>query len=225
MNVEPIGRIETCYPQKFGVPRQPGIVSGAWGRVVFESAYRGENFIRGIEEFSHVWLIFQFHLAEPKAGRGTVRPPRLGGDERVGVFATRAPYRPNNMGLSVVELVGVDYDSPDGPVLEVRGADIVDGTPILDVKPYVEFCDSVEGTRSGFVSGAPDKLEVLWEAANIPVDSVRELIEETVGADPRPAYHDDPKREYGMRLAGYEVKWRVDVKTARIFSCESSMDN
>ena len=218
LQMEPIGVVETCYSEKFGVPRQPGLVPQAWGRVVFDEAYRGEAFLRGIEGFSHLWLIFQFHQAQAKKGRGTVRPPRLGGNERRGVFATRAPYRPNGIGLSVVELVKVDSSHPKGPVLQVRGVDLVDGTPILDVKPYVPFCDSVEGARGGFVTGEPERMPVIWECACLVSSERRELIESTISLDPRPAYQEDPSRVYGCSIDACEVRWCVDGGIAKILS-------
>lgn len=220
LQMEPIGVVETCYDEKFGVPRQPGLVAQAWGRVIFHEAYRGEAFLRGIEGFSHLWLIFQFHQALAKKGRGTVRPPRLGGNERRGVFATRAPYRPNGIGLSVVELVKVDLTHPSGPILQVRGVDLVNGTPILDVKPYVPFCDAVEGARGGFVTGEPERMPVVWECeCELPQDR-RELIEATIALDPRPAYQDDSNRKYGCRIDSCEVRWLVDQGKAKILSLE-----
>ncbi len=222
LQIERIGVVETCYGEKFGVPRQPGLVPQAWGRVIFDEAYRGEDFLRGIEGFSHLWLIFQFHQAPAKKGRGTVRPPRLGGNERKGVFATRAPYRPNGIGLSVVELVKVDSTHPDGPVLQVRGVDLVSGTPILDVKPYVPFCDSVADARGGFVNGEPERMPVTWQSeCGVSADR-RELIDSTIALDPRPAYQDDPGRVYGCRIDGCEVRWRVDGETAIILEVEES---
>ena len=216
--IEPIGVVETCYGEKFGVPRQPGLVPQAWGRIIFNEAYRGEAFLRGIEGFSHLWLIFQFHQATAKKGRGTVRPPRLGGNQRKGVFATRAPYRPNGIGLSVVELVKVDSSHPDGPVLQLRGVDLVNGTPILDVKPYVPFCDSVVGARSGFVTGEPERMPVTWSCPCLVSLACKELIESTISLDPRPAYQEDAKRVYGCLIDGCEVRWRVEGMVAKIQS-------
>lgn len=209
VEMETIGRVETCYDEKFGVPRQPGLVPQAWGRVVFDEAYRNETFIRGIEGFSHLWLIFLFHKAPAKSGRGMVRPPRLGGNERRGVFATRAPYRPNSIGLSVVELVGVDLDHPEGLVLNLRGVDLVDGTPLLDVKPYVPFSDSVDGAVGGFVSGEPDRMPVVWDVVHELSSAKKELLEQTLALDPRPAYQEDEKRTYGCKIDGVNVRWKV----------------
>lgn len=220
VEMESIGRVETCYHEKFGVPRQPGIVPQAWGRVVFDDAYRGDDFIRGIEGFSHLWLVFLFHKAPAKSGRGTVRPPRLGGNERVGVFASRAPYRPNSIGLSVVELVGVDRSHAEGPILELRGVDLVDGTPLLDVKPYVPFSDSVAGAVGGFVSGAPEMTPVVWDVvADLPVEK-KALIEQTLACDPRPAYQEDETRVYGCKIDGVNVRWCVVGNVCHIVSFE-----
>jgi len=218
LQMEPIGVVETCYDEKFGVPRQPGLVPQAWGRVIFHEAFRGEAFLRGIEGFSHLWLIFQFHQASAKKGRGTVRPPRLGGNERRGVFATRAPYRPNGIGLSVVELVKVDLTHSSGPILLVSGVDLVSGTPILDVKPYVPFCDAVEGARGGFVTGEPERMPVTWQCECVVSQERRELIESTIALDPRPAYQEDSTREYGCSIDSCEVRWRVDQGQAQIMS-------
>lgn len=209
MEIEAIGYVETCYDEKFGVPRQPRLVENAWGRVIFDKAYRGESFLRGIEGFSHLWLVFQFHQANQKHGRGTVRPPRLGGNERRGVFATRAPFRPNGMGLSAVELVGVDYDHADGPVLNLRGVDLVSGTPLLDIKPYVPFSDSIEEAIGGFVSGEPERMEVHWDCeSELSIES-QNLISETLSLDPRPAYQQKEGREYGCQIDGVNVRWLV----------------
>ena len=209
VEMETIGRVETCYDEKFGVPRQPGLVPQAWGRVVFDKAYRGESFLRGIEGFSHLWIVFLFHKAPSKAGRGMVRPPRLGGNERRGVFATRAPYRPNSIGLSVVELLGIDRDHPEGPVLNLRGVDLVNGTPLLDVKPYIPFCDSVENAVGGFVAGAPERLPVVWDVQHDLVEGEKELIEQTLSLDPRPAYQQNGDRVYGCVVDGVNVRWSV----------------
>ena len=220
VEMETIGRVETCYAEKFGVPRQPGLVKQAWGKVVLEDAFRDEAFLRGIEGFSHLWLVFLFHKAPAKSGRGTVRPPRLGGNERRGVFATRAPYRPNSIGLSVVELAEVDWQHAGGPVLNLRGVDLVDGTPLLDIKPYVPFCDSVENAVGGFVSGAPEKMPILWEMTHDLPKEKKELIEATLAQDPRPAYQDDAERIYGCQIDGVNVRWRVKEGVCHVVSVE-----
>lgn len=207
--METIGCVQTCYAEKFGVPRQPGLVPQAWGRVVFDHSYRSETFLRGIEGFSHLWLVFLFHQAAAKAGRGMVRPPRLGGNERRGVFATRAPYRPNSIGLSVVELVGVDREHAEGPVLNLRGVDLVDGTPLLDVKPYVPFSDSVENAVGGFVTGEPERMPVVWDVVHQLSADKKQLLEQTLSLDPRPAYQNDESRSYGCKVDGVDIRWRV----------------
>ena len=209
MKIEAIGYVETCYDEKFGVPRQPRLVDSAWGRVIFNKEYRGESFLRGIEGFSHLWLVFQFHQAIAKSGRGTVRPPRLGGNERRGVFATRAPFRPNGMGLSAVELVRVDYDHPEGPVLEIRGVDLVNGTPLLDIKPYVPFCDSIADATGGFVTGEPERMAVQRDCEADLSSEQKSLISDTLALDPRPAYQNQDGREYGCQIDGFNVRWLV----------------
>lgn len=218
--IEAVAVIETCYPEKFGVPRQPGLVPEAWGRIVFNKAYRGEHFMRGIEGFSHLWLLFDFHQAPAKQQRGMVRPPRLGGNERRGVFATRAPFRPNGMGLSVVQLVKVDKTSEDGPALLVKGVDVVSGTPVFDIKPYIPFCDAVKGAQGGFVTGEPDTLEVVWQCAKVSDEVVCKLIEQSLSCDPRPAYQHQDDRIYGCSIAHYEIKWLVQQNTVHIKKCE-----
>ncbi len=213
-----IATIKTDFPQKFGVPRQSGRVSGVYGRIVFEPQYRREEAFRGLLGYSHIWLIWEFsELADaPKNGEGwrpTVRPPRLGGNKRVGVFATRSPYRPNPIGLSSVKLVDIDYDSPDAPTLIVEGADLIDGTPIYDVKPYLPasdmhpdavggFADEVEGHKLNVT--VPDECEAM-----IPPEH-RAAVCAILADDPRPSYQNDAERIYGFVYAGFEIKFRVN---------------
>lgn len=224
MEIEPIGHIETGYMEKFGVPRQPGLVKSARGVIVFAEAYRGENFLRGVEGFSHLWLLFHFHKAKSVKGRSTVRPPRLGGNERRGVFATRSSHRPNGIGMSVVELLEVDYLHREGPALVVAGVDLVTGTPLLDVKPYIEFCDSLEKTKGGFVSDVPMKMPVHWMCESDLKEDLKVFIEETLAYDPRPAYQVDPDRIYGCRLGEYEVKWSVLENEIHVHECKFACD-
>ncbi|WP_425498310.1 tRNA (N6-threonylcarbamoyladenosine(37)-N6)-methyltransferase TrmO [Oceaniferula flava] len=223
MKMETIAHIRTCYGEKFGVPRQPGLVKDAWGELVFEPEFRNADALRGLEGFSHVWLVFIFHQALRSDWKPTVRPPRLGGNERVGVFATRSPFRPNPIGLSVVKLDGIDLDHPDGPVLKLSGVDLVDGTPILDIKPYIPYADALPDAVGGFVSGAPDCLSVQWHCA-VPAemsDANRRLIEATLAADPRPAYQrQESGREYGCLIDGCNVRWTVEDGCATIVACE-----
>ena len=205
MELRPIAHIRTGFPEKFGIPRQSGVVRELRGRVVFGPEYRAREAFRGIEGFSHLWLLWGFSKNPPGKWSPTVRPPRLGGNRRVGVFASRSPFRPNPLGLSCVELCGVDYEGPEGPVLLVKGADMADGTPIYDVKPYLPGADSIEGARGGFTDQEPwEPLEVDCppELLNKVPPGDREALLAVLAADPRPHYHRDPERVYGMGFAG-----------------------
>ena len=218
MNVEFIGRIRTCYGEKFGVPRQSGLVDEAWGELVFEPKFRNPDALRGLDGFSHVWLVFVFHQVVQNEWKATVRPPRLGGNKRVGVFASRSPFRPNPIGLSSVKIDQIDYTHPDGPILKLKGVDLVDGTPILDIKPYIPYADSLPDATAGFAPDAPVLLEVAWqnEAATEITPEIRALIEATLAVDPRPAYQSDNNREYGCLISGYNVQWKVKQGTVLI---------
>ncbi len=210
-DITPIARIETPFGEKFGVPRQSGIADCP-GRIVFEPAYRDPEAVRGLEGFSHVWLIWQFDRALRPNWSPTVRPPRLGGNQRIGVFATRSPFRPNGMGLSAVELERVSLDEPDGPVLYVRGADMVSGTPIFDIKPYLAYADSYPDASGGFTGGdAGERLTVDFPPELLAqFDSgERQGLLSALAADPRPRYQDDPERVYGMRYDGRNVRFTV----------------
>lgn len=233
MVIREIGWVETCYDEKFGVPRQSGVVESAWGKIIFHEDFQSPDFVRGLEGFSHVWLVFVFHQVVSEVGnevRALVRPPRLGGNERVGVFASRSPYRPNPIGLSLVKLEGVEVTKNE-TVLHVSGVDLVSGTPLLDIKPYIPYCDSVsseggEMIRSGYVSGAPENLPVVWTDGLEVDETLKRLITETISLDPRPAYHDD-EREYGCLIEGVNVRWQVmgmvgrADKVVKILSCEN----
>lgn len=210
-DITPIARIETPFGEKFGVPRQSGIADCP-GRIVFEPAYRDPEAVRGLEGFSHVWLIWQFDRALRPNWSPTVRPPRLGGNQRIGVFATRSPFRPNGLGLSAVELERVSLDEPDGPVLYVRGADMVSGTPIFDIKPYLAYADSYPDASGGFTGGdAGERLTVDFPPELLAqFDSgERQGLLSALAADPRPRYQDDPERVYGMRYDGRNVRFTV----------------
>ncbi len=210
-DITPIARIETPFGEKFGVPRQSGIADCP-GRIVFEPAYRDPEAVRGLEGFSHVWLIWQFDRALRSNWSPTVRPPRLGGNQRIGVFATRSPFRPNGLGLSAVELERVSLDEPDGPVLYVRGADMVSGTPIFDIKPYLAYADSYPDASGGFTGGdAGERLTVDFPPELLAqFDSgERQGLLSALAADPRPRYQDDPERVYGMRYDGRNVRFTV----------------
>lgn len=212
MNIKPIAHIQTDFPTKFGVPRQSGIIESLKGRIVFEPEYRNAEAVRGLEEFSHIWLLWEFSEAVREDWSPTVRPPRLGGNVRKGVFATRSPFRPNPIGLSSVKLDKVEIDPKLGPVLHVSGADLMDGTPIYDIKPYIAYTDSHPDAVSGFATKPAEYLlevdfpeELLQK---VPENQRKSLIE-VLAHDPRPQYHDDPKRVYGMAFGGMEVKFKV----------------
>ena len=206
-----IAHIETPFPTKFGVPRQAGLVAYE-ARVVFEPDYRVAEAVRDLENFEYIWLIWRFHMAEREGWSPTVRPPRLGGNKRVGVFATRSPFRPNPIGLSSVKLLRVDNDTLLGPVLYVSGADLVDGTPILDIKPYIPYADAHPDARGGFAQEAPPvALKVVDDHGlllQIPQEH-RQALEQCLMQDPRPHYQHDAQRIYTMSFACWEVSFRV----------------
>ena len=206
-----IARIHSDFPTKFGIPRQSGLVQELKSRIVFEPEYRDENALRGIEQFTHLWLIWNF--SESKGWSPTVRPPRLGGNTRLGVFATRSPFRPNPIGLSSVRLEGVERDPKLGPVLLVSCADLMDGTPILDIKPYIPYADSHPEASDGFTAQTiQHHLEVDFPAElldRVPVDK-RTALTGVLAQDPRPSYQDDPERIYGFPFAGMELRFRVE---------------
>ncbi|WP_234041858.1 tRNA (N6-threonylcarbamoyladenosine(37)-N6)-methyltransferase TrmO [Persicirhabdus sediminis] len=227
MIIDTIATLRSCYGEKFGVPRQSGLVDEAWGKLIFEPHYRNPDAVRGLEGFSHVWLIYSFHHTFNKDGskrefQPTVRPPRLGGNEKLGVFATRSPFRPNPIGLSVVRLDRIELNSPKGPVLHLRGVDLVNGTPILDIKPYLPYADALPEASAGFAPDAPNQLEIKWECP-IPKDFSSEtiqLIENTLALDPRPPYQVNSanQREYGCLINGRNVRWMVQDNEIWILS-------
>ena len=191
-----IARIQTDFPAKFGIPRQSGMVEELKGKIVFDPEYRNPEAVRGLEGFSHIWLIWEFSEAKRDEWSPTVRPPRLGGNVRKGVFATRSPFRPNPIGLSAVKLCKVEIDAIMGPVLHVSGADLMDGTPIYDIKPYIPFADSYPVASSGFIN------EV--DRNNLKIIFPDELL------DPRPSYQNDAERIYGLSFAGFDVRFKVE---------------
>ena len=217
MEIEPIGYLRTCFGEKFAVPRQPGLCPSAWGTLEFLAPYRSTEAVRGLEGFSHVWLIFGFHQTEGEGWHPTVRPPRLGGNERVGVFASRSTFRPNGLGLSLVKLDRIAWDMVDGidpPVLHVSGVDLVDGTPVYDVKPYLPFIESLPDARSGYASEPITRLEVVvLESAREDFGKLPEraqrVIKEALSLDPRPAASPkDEGKTYGALLCGRNVMFR-----------------
>ena len=208
-----IAKIQTDFPTKFGVPRQSGIIGSLKGRIVFEPEYRNAEAVRGLEEFSHIWLIWEFSEAVRDTWSPTVRPPRLGGNVRKGVFATRSPFRPNPIGLSSVKLEKIEIDPKLGPVIYVSGIDLMDGTPIYDIKPYIAYTDSHPDAVSGFASKPAEYLlEVDFpeELLRKVPESQRESLIDVLAHNPRPQYHDDPERIYGMSFGGMEVRFKVN---------------
>ena len=210
-----IARIHTDFPTKFGIPRQSGIIASLQATIVFEPEYRNPDAVRGLEDFSHIWLLWQFSEAVRDNWSPTVRPPRLGGNVRKGVFATRSPFRPNPIGLSSVKLEKVEIDPKFGPILHVSGADLMDGTPIYDIKPYIAYTDSHPEAVSGFATTPAEfLLEVSFPESllqNVP-ESQRKSLTDVLAHDPRPQYQDDPDRVYGMAFGGMEVKFKVEER-------------
>ena len=216
MNISPIAYFHSPLTSKFGIPRQSGLAAALPGRIVFTPEYRREEALRGLDGFDYLWLIWEFSLSPNPSpvGRGaiTVRPPRLGGNERVGVFASRSPFRPNNLGLSCVRIKEIELTAAEGPVIHVLGADLMDGTPIYDIKPYVAYADAHPDARSGFVDEhewQPLSVEIPDDIARLFSDTELQALRDVLAQDPRPRYHDDPERIYGMPFAGRDVKFRV----------------
>ena len=223
VNIQVIARMHSDFATKFGIPRQSGLVETLRSTIVFEPEFRNSDALRGIEDFSHLWLIWQFSEAVRQGWSPTVRPPRLGGNTRMGVFATRSPFRPNNLGLSSVRLLGVEQTREFGTVLHVGGADLMDGTPIFDIKPYLAYADSYPDAAGGFTGGDA--------GAVLTVDFPPELLAQfdsgqrhgllsALAADPRPRYQDDPDRVYGMAYAGKNVRFTVQDGTVRVVGVE-----
>lgn len=207
-----IAHIESGFTQKFGIPRQSGLVADTTARIVFEPRYRNPAALRGIDGFDYLWLIWGFSKNGEHSFSATVKPPRLGGKERMGVFATRSPYRPNDLGLSSVLLEKVEWKTPRGPVLVVRGADLMDGTPIYDIKPYLPQTDAHPDVRAGFSMPATVKSTVIFpeELKRKLPEEFRETIASLLAQDPRPGYDIDKKREYTMSYNGYDVCFSAD---------------
>lgn len=219
IRMRPVARVRSDFPEKFGIPRQSGLVEQLRSTLVFEPEFRDENALRGIEQFSHLWLIWQFSANAGAGWSPTVRPPRLGGNLRLGVFATRSPFRPNPIGLSCVRLEGVRRDARLGMVLEISGADLMDGTPVLDIKPYIPVADAHPEASQGFTRHTRAhalRVEIPEELrARVPKDR-REALEGVLAQDPRPAYQDDPVRAYALSFAGLRVCFCVDGDLLRV---------
>ena len=210
--IKQIAYIQSDFSSKFGIPRQSGIASQLQAQIIFEEEYRDANAVRGLEDFSHIWLIWQFSKAMGKTWTPTVKPPRLGGNTRMGVFATRSPFRPNHMGLSCVKLERIEYSKTQGPILHVLGADLLDGTPIYDIKPYLPYVDSQPEAVGGFADQYKSyELEVIFPdewLKRVPEEK-REALIQVLKQDPRPSYQSDESRIYGMEFAQLEVKFTV----------------
>ena len=220
--IKAIARIRSDFPTKFGIPRQAGIVEELEARIVFEPEYRNPDALRGLEGFSHIWLIWQFSQAVREDWSPTVRPPRLGGNTRMGVFATRSPFRPNALGLSCVRLLGIE-DTEEGRTLRVAGADLMDGTPIFDIKPYIPYADCKPEAESGFAPdpGAQLTVEFLPEAEKHIPPEKRQALRGVLANDPRPRYKQAGERVYALEFAGREVKFQVKDKVLRVLSAEA----
>lgn len=217
--MKPIARVHSEFAGKFGVPRQSGLVTSLEALVVFEPEYRNPAALRGLEGFSHLWLLWVFDRAVRESWSPTVRPPRLGGNDRLGVFATRSPFRPNPIALSAVALAGIEETRDQGMVLRIRGADLMDGTPVLDIKPYLPYADCLPEALGGFASApAGESLEVEFppELLEKVPPKRREALRGVLALDPRPRYQEDPDRVYGFGFAGLEVRFSVEGKTLRV---------
>ena len=218
VNIQVIARMHSDFATKFGIPRQSGLVEELRSTIVFEPEFRNPDALRGIEDFSHLWIIWQFSEAVRTGWSPTVRPPRLGGNTRMGVFATRSPFRPNNLGLSSVKLLGVEHTDEYGTVLHVGGADLMDGTPIFDIKPYIPYGDCHPEATGGFTDTAGEfllKVEFPEELLNILPAEKREAAIGVLSHDPRPSYQRKPDRIYGLTFAGFDIRFKVaeDVLT------------
>ena len=219
MEIHPIAHFESPLKSKFGIPRQSGLVSSLTGRIVFELPFRKPEAVRGIEDFDYLWLIWEFSENRGAEKGLTVRPPRLGGNRRLGVFATRSPFRPNNLGLSCVRLSRVEIDPQLGPVIWVQGADLMDGTPIYDIKPYVAYADAHPDARSGFVDNndwQSLEVDIPQDVAQLFSPQQLEALRQSLALDPRPHYHNDPAKVYGMRFAGHDIHFIVDGKMLKV---------
>ena len=225
VSMQVVARIRSDFKTKFGIPRQSGLVSELEAAIVFEEPYRDPNAVRGMEEFSHLWLIWQFSKSLREEWSPTVRPPRLGGNVRVGVFDTRYPYRPNPIGLSSVKIERIDLATPDGPIITVSGADLLDGTPIYDIKPYLPYTDAHPDARGGFAYGPEEgRVKVQFPATlseQLPADRLEELTA-LLAQDPRPGYMSDPDRIYGMDYAGLKVQFTVSDGVLTVVSIGNS---
>ncbi len=221
--MKPIAHIYTDFKTKFGLPRQSGLIKEITGKIIFEKEYSIAEAFKGLEDFSHIWLLWEFSEAKKEKWKPTVRPPLLGGNKRMGVFATRSPFRPNSIGLSCVKLEKIDNDKKLGTILYVSGCDLMNGTPIYDIKPYLPYCDSKPEAKGGFTENLEErKLQVNIDSellGRVPQEKREELLGVLQG-DPRPSYQDDPERLYGFQFADYEISFRVSEKILTVIKIE-----
>lgn len=225
MEIRPIAIVRSDFPEKFGIPRQSGLAAELRARIVFEPKFRNADALRGLDGFSHIWLIWEFSAnAQNKDLQPLVRPPRMGGNRSIGVFASRSPFRPNPLGLSCVEVEKIELDSADGPVIYVKGADLMDGTPIYDIKPYIKYADS----RPHAICGYVDELKERVLKVVFPQEMVHKIDDKTrlpallqvLSLDPRPSYHDDPERVYGLSFAGHNIRFKVEGSVLEVTDVE-----
>ena len=219
MEITPIATFHSPFNEKFGIPRQSGIVDSIEGYIVFYEQFRNPDYIRGIEDFDFLWLIWEFSANKHQAASPTVRPPRLGGNARIGVLASRSPYRHNRLGLSAVKLDRVELNTAQGPVLHVKGADLMDGTPIYDIKPYIAYADAHPQARCGFVDSNEWKtleVNICPAVTRLLNEKQREALEKTLALDPRPHFHNDPTKVYGMKFDGMDIHFTVDGKILNV---------
>lgn len=225
MVIRPIAHIRTDFPEKFGIPRQSGLARSLRGRIVFEPEYRNPDALRGLENFSHIWLIWEFSAnRSTSTWQPTVRPPRLGGNTSMGVFATRSPFRPNPLGLSCVKLESIEFSTSEGPVIHVCGADLMDGTPLYDIKPYIRYADARPEALCGYVDSLEERsLKVVFPtdlSEKISDKSVIPALIETLRLDPRPSYHDDSERIYGLSFSDFNVRFKVQGEVLIVVNVE-----
>jgi tRNA-Thr(GGU) m(6)t(6)A37 methyltransferase TsaA len=234
LTLEPVGIVRTCFGGKFAVPRQPGLCPSAWGRLVFDPKFRNPDLLRGIEGFSHLWLIWHLHQTAGRGWSPTVRPPRLGGNRRVGVFASRSTHRPNPLGLSLVRLEGIDLDATDGPVLLLGGIDLVDGTPVFDIKPHLPYAETPPAARAGYAETAIPRLPVrvapTAEAAFAALPArAQAVVRESLALDPRPAARPREEtpatpRTYGAHLCGHNIRFHITADLCEILDITPAHD-
>ena len=223
VSMKVIAHIRSEFREKFGIPRQAGLVPELTAEIVFEPEYRVPAAFKGLEDFTHIWILWQFSKAVREDWSPTVLPPRLGGKTHMGVFATRSPFRPNEIGLSSVKLEKIDFEASDGPILTVSGADLMDGTPIFDIKPYLAYTDSHPEASGGFTDQIKeDRLDVVFpqEWLDMIPKEKRTAATALLASDPRPRYQDDPERRYGMAYAGYDIRFHVDGQTLTVCEVE-----